>query len=63
MNQRLSGKERKTRSTLNHSVQQQEPDNSEESETEQRRGFLGRRPEAGERDPVVKNNTALILKG
>lgn len=63
MNQRLSGQERKTWSTLNHSVQQREPDNSEESETEQRRGFLGRRPEAGERDPVAKNNTALILKG
>lgn len=60
MNQRLAGKERKTQSTLNHSVQQWEPDSSEEPEPEQRRLSLGRRPEAGERDPVVKNNTALI---
>jgi hypothetical protein len=29
----------------------------------QRREYLGRRPEAGERDPIVKNNTVLILKG
>lgn len=62
MNQRLAGKERKTQSTLNHSVQQQDPDSSEEPGTEQRGLWLGRRPEAGERDPGVKNNTALILR-